>query len=81
MEADSGTATSRALREHAAGGLQRRAHPAPPDSETERLVAGMPVRPTGWFHLNGLKWVSILSNRADALPNIWCYDQMLDAAQ
>ncbi len=48
-EADSGTATSRALREHAAGGLQRRAHPAPPDSETERLVASMPVRPTGWF--------------------------------
>jgi len=37
-DAESGASCSRALREHAAGGLQRRAHAAL-DGETERLVA------------------------------------------
>ncbi|KAK9838166.1 hypothetical protein WJX81_006014 [Elliptochloris bilobata] len=46
-EPDHGAAGSRALREHAASGLQRRAHTTPLDSETERLVAGMPDSAAG----------------------------------
>lgn len=37
---DSGAPGSRGLREHAAGGLQRRANSAATESETERLVTG-----------------------------------------
>ena len=63
---DSGAPGCRGLREHAAGGLQRRAHSVATESETERLV-------TGSVRCAGVPGVVSASPAVAALWNEWSH--------
>lgn len=50
--------------------------------QRDRAARGQHAGATHWLvYHNDLKRVLILFNHADALPNMCCYDRMLDAAQ